>query len=95
MVSSNPEHEKMREKFMATPHSALSRKWRNAINFIIFDLFHRFYKKNCNISFEQLRKRISEYQNMDIDYNIGHYRSEMGLSGLGSGGYFVTFVAHK
>ena len=32
---------------------------------------------------------------MDIDYNIGQYRSEMVLSGLGSRGYFVTFVPHK
>ena len=32
---------------------------------------------------------------MDIDYNIGHYRSEMGLSGLGNSGYLVTFVPYK
>ena len=32
---------------------------------------------------------------MDIDYNIGHYRSEMGLLGVGNKGYFVTFVPYK
>ena len=52
-------------------------------------------RQNCNISFEQLRKRILEYQNIDIDYIIGHYRSEMGLSGLGNRGYFDTFVPYK
>ena len=95
MVSPNPEHEKKREKFMATPHTAFSRKWRNAIYFHNFLLFSSVLQKNCNISFEQLRKRISKYQNMDIDYNIGHYRSEMGLSGLGNSGYLVTFVPYK
>ena len=29
MVSSNPIHEKNREKFMAMPHSAFSSKWQN------------------------------------------------------------------
>ena len=52
-------------------------------------------QKTCNISFEQLQKRISEYQNIDIDYNIGHYRSEMGLSGLGNRGYFDTFEPYE
>ena len=38
----------------------------------------------CIIGFEKHHKWILKYQIIDVDYNIGQYRYEMVLSGLGN-----------
>ena len=93
-VSPNPEQKKERKNYGDAPFRLFQEMAECHLFYNIW-LLHQFYKKNCNVSFGQLQKRISKYQNMDIDYNIGHYRSEIGLSVIGTRGYFVTFVPYK
>ena len=42
-----------------------------------------WFCKNMQYRFWKAQKIISKYQNIDIDYNIDQYQSEMVLSGLG------------
>ena len=58
------------------------------------DISYRFCKKNCNIGYAKHQKIKSKYRNIDIDYDIGQYWSEIELSGLEIG-YFVDFVPSK
>ena len=58
------------------------------------NISYRFCKKNCNIGYAKHQKIKSKYRNIDIDYDIGQYSSEIELSGLEIG-YFVDFVPSK
>ena len=91
MVSSSPEHQKTEKKLWRRLIPPFAGNGVMPSFFLWFMTFFIGFTKKRNIIFKQLRKRISEYQNMDTDYNIGHYGSEMRLSGLGNRGYSVTF----